>query len=190
MVRYLAGTKNYTLRYDCAGDIYESVICAVDSDWAEGENCKSTSGFVYMVGGAALTWACTTQRSVAHSSCEAEYVALDDVAREIVSIHRQMQDFNVHLNRKDPVIVLEDNQSAQALAQGKKTHGRTKHIDVRYHYIRELIRDKVLQIVYQPSEWNPSDLFTKQLGRILFQRHVQTVLGHAPLNGTWRANRK
>jgi len=190
VVRYLAGTKNYTLRYDCAGDIYESVICAVDSDWAEGENCKSTSGFVYMVGGAALTWACTTQRSVAHSSCEAEYVALDDVAREIVSIHRQMQDFNVDLNRKDPVIVLEDNQSAQALAQGKKTHGRTKHIDVRYHYIRELIRDKVLQIVYQPSEWNPSDLFTKQLGRILFQRHVQTVLGHAPLNGTWRANRK
>jgi hypothetical protein len=166
------------------------VICAVDSDWAEGENCKSTSGFVYMVGGAALTWACTTQRSAAHSSCEAEYVALDDVAREIVSIHRQMQDFNVHLNRKDPVIVLENNQSAQALAQGKKTHGRTKHIDVRYHYIRELIRDKVLQIVYQPSEWNPSDLFTKQLGRILFQRHVQTVLGHAPLNGTWRANRK
>ena len=85
--------------------------------------------------------------------------------------------------RKSPIRILEDNQSAIALSQSKKTHGRTKHIDVRYHYVRELIRDKVVIVDYQPSENNPSDLFTKQLGSVLFEKHRETVMGHAPIQG-------
>ena len=80
-------------------------------------------------------------------------------------------------------IVLEDNQAAIFLSKSRKVHGRTKHIAVRYHYVRELIRDKELEVSYQPSEFNPADLFTKQLGIVLFVRHRQTVMGHALIQG-------
>ena len=184
VVRYLKGTQDLTLRYDCSvGDIYCTAVAASDSDWAEGEDCKSTSGNVYFLCGAALTWMCSTQRSVAHSSCEAEYVALDDMAREIVAIKQQMHDFRLDQKRTSPIIVLEDNQAAIFLSKSRKVHGRTKHIAVRYHYVRELIRDKELEVSYQPSEFNPADLFTKQLGIVLFVRHRETVMGHAPIQG-------
>ena len=183
VVRYLKGTSDKTLKYSCARDPYSTAVAASDSDWAEGEDSKSTSGNVYMMCEAALTWMCTTQRSVAHSSCEAEYVALDDMAREIVSIRQQIKEFRMDQVRRSPILVLEDNQSAIALAKSKKTHGRTKHIEVRYHYVRELIRDHVLTVDYQPSENNPADLFTKQLGSVLFVKHRETVMGHAPIQG-------
>ena len=184
VVRYLKGTQDLTLRYDCSvGDIYCTAVAASDSDWAEGEDCKSTSGNVYFLCGAALTWMCSTQRSVAHSSCEAEYVALDDMAREIVAIKQQMHDFRLDQKRTSPIVVLEDNQAAIFLSKSRKVHGRTKHIAVRYHYVRELIRDKELEVSYQPSELNPADLFTKQLGIVLFVRHRETVMGHAPIQG-------
>jgi len=73
-------------------------------------------------------------------------VALDDMAREIVSIRQQIKEFRMDQVRRSPILVLEDNQSAIALAKSKKTHGRTKHIEVRYHYVRELIRDQVLTV--------------------------------------------
>ena len=105
------------------------------------------------------------------------------MAREIVAIKQQMHDFRLDQKRTSPIIVLEDNQAAIFLSKSRKVHGRTKHIAVRYHYVRELIRDKELEVSYQPSEFNPADLFTKQLGIVLFVRHRETVMGHAPIQG-------
>ena len=182
VVRYLRGTSELGLLYHCAEDPSSTFYCAADSDWAGTEECVSTTANVAFVCGAAISWLCCTQRNVTHSSCESEYVSLDSMCREVEHLRMLFDSFNMPLTT--PTVILEDNQSAIALAASSVCHRRSKHIALRFHYIRQLIRDGVVVIQYHPTSWQPADLLTKNLGRVLFARHAQVVMGHAKLQGT------
>ena len=89
---------------------------------------------------------------------------------------------SLHFHVKQPVVILEDNQSAIAMTLGRSVYKRSKHINLRYHYIRQLIANGLIEVRYQPTELQPADLFTKALPHTLFKRHASVMMG----NSTYR----
>ena len=157
VLRYLKGTMNYGLKFVYSESFALSGYS--DSDWAGCVvSCKSTSGQIFRLGGCTISWRSKKQPIVALSSTEAEYVALCEASQETAWLRRLL--FDVGLVQSEPTIIYEDNQGAMALARNPKDHPRTKHIDVRYHYIRECIERKRVSVVYLPTADMVADTLT------------------------------
>lgn len=158
ILRYLLYTKKYCLKYintDC------DLQGFVDSDWAsDAIDRKSYTGFCFVLSGSAISWQSRKQRTVSLSSTEAEYTALSEASREAVYLRKLIHEIT------DTLYVIDlycDNQSALKLALSNQSHNRSKHIDVRYHYIRDVVKYKCVKIKYIPSEDMPADILTKGL---------------------------
>jgi hypothetical protein len=138
------------------------VIGYTDADWASNLNGrKSISGYVYMLGGGAITWSSKKQPIVAQSSAEAEYIAEAHSGREALWLRRLIT--SLGFSQADPTLIYADNQAAIKLADGGQFHTRTKHIDVRYHFIRQLVEEKEIEYRYISMHLNLADIFTKAL---------------------------
>jgi hypothetical protein len=140
------------------------VKCYTDSDWASNpQDRKSVSGYIAHLGGAAIDWHSKRQPTVAKSSAEAEYVAAAVAGSEIVWLRRFLGD--IGHNRHESTALYVDNQSAIAMITGTRgTDERRKHIDVKHHYIKELVENGVINVKWIPSGENIADMFTKALG--------------------------
>ncbi|KAH9150574.1 hypothetical protein LEN26_004051 [Aphanomyces euteiches] len=164
IMRYVAGTMNYGLLYRGS----ELDLCGyTDSDYAANpDNRRSVSGYCTFVGKCLVSWASQTQRIVAQSTTEAEYIALAQAAKEVLF----MKTLNCELGNpiKTGSIIRVNNQPAMATASNPVNHSRTKHIDVRYHFVRERIQLEELKLEYVPSRDNVADLFTKPLVAAVF----------------------
>ena len=161
--RYLAGTQDYTLEY---GRKEEGLIAYADADWgSETTSRRSTSGFMIKLGGAAVSWTSKAQKTVALSSTEAEYMSLSDTSRQLVWTRSLMQEIGFKLG---PLPLCGDNQGAIFIASNAVQEKRTKHIDIRYHYIREVVEQRQIDLFFIPTEENPADMFTKNLARDKF----------------------
>ena len=102
------------------------------------------------------------------------------IGRDIEYLAQLWDDLRLGINT--PITVLEDNESAIGMTVGLIQHKRSKHIALRYHYIRQLVGERqLLRLRFQPTHLNPADLMTKPLGRILFARHASVVMGHKPI---------
>lgn len=156
--RYLRGTTDYKLRYSKSknGDI----IAYSDSDWASDvDKRRSCSGFVITMSGGAICWSSKRQPIVALSSTEAEYIALSATACETIWL---IQLANELKQRKDGKAIIHcDNQSAIKLSLSDAYRPRTKHIDIRHHFVRELIDAKTIEIVYISTNQMAADSLTK-----------------------------
>jgi hypothetical protein len=178
-LRYVLESGEYRLTYRKNGD---SLIGACDASWADiVENGKSTTGVVFMYRGAAIVWWSQTQKCVTHSSTESELVALDSAVREFEYIRKIMGEFN--MKAPAPTTILEDNVSCIRLADPVRNviHQRTKHVNVRYFYVRDLVREGRVRIAHQHTDHQPADLLTKQLGNMKHARFTAYVLGLTPL---------
>ena len=145
-----------------------------DSDFAgDTETRKSVSGFVIYLCGAAISWRSKGQKSVSLSSTEAEYMAISEVAMEILYIEGILKFLDQKL--KYPIIVHVDNIGAVYLSKNATTGNRTKHIDTRYHFVREYIEDGIVKVVFVRSEKNDADLFTKNLNGETFKKHSKSI---------------
>jgi len=133
VLRYLKGTVNLALKYNQTES--RALVGFSDADWAgDQDDRRSTTGNVFLLGGGAVSWLSKKQSTVALSTAVAEYVALSQAAQECVWLRRLLSDLGMDAT---PVVILEDNQGAIAIAKNPVDHSRTKHIDFRYHYIRE-----------------------------------------------------
>ncbi len=103
---------------------------------------KSVSGCMFSLCGAPISWSSRKQTSVALSTAEAEYVALSSAAQEAVWLRRLASE--LRFKQSEPTVIFEDNQSAMAMSQNPQFHRKTKHIDIRYHFIREKVSEKDL----------------------------------------------
>ena len=122
---------------------------------------KSTSGVAYFLGGSIVTWLSQKQKVVALSSCEAEYIAAATAAGQGVWLGRLLGD---HTDKEAESVVLNvDNKSAIALCKNPVHHDRTKHIDIRYHYIRECVEESKIDINYVCTSDQLADILTKSL---------------------------
>ncbi len=141
----------------------------VDADWASDVNDhKSTSGFVFMLAGGAISWSSKKQGAVALSSTESEYIAGAHAAKEAIWLRQLLSNlgYGTHL----PTLLRIDNQSAITIAKNPEFHDRTKHIDIRYHYLRQKYESGEIALDYTPTHAQPADVLTKGLGR---EKHDQ-----------------
>jgi hypothetical protein len=117
------------------------------------------------------------QTTVALSSAEAEYMALAESAKEVIWLKGHMEFFGIPI--LSPITIFEDNQSAIAMAKNPVFHQRTKHIDTRYHFIRDLISNNLIQIKYCPTEEMIADILTKALPKSTFEGLQVLLNGYA-----------
>lgn len=108
-----------------------------------------------------MSWRSTKQSCVALSTAEAEYVALAAAAQEAIWLRRLLCDLNSHDN--SPITVYENNQAAIHLSKSYRNHPKTKHIDIKYHFIRDVIRNEDICVQYCPTDNMIADIFTKSL---------------------------
>ncbi|VVT54825.1 uncharacterized protein SAPINGB_P004281 [Magnusiomyces paraingens] len=162
----VAGTAELGLEYR-AQKVYKLVGYS-DADYAQDkQDRKSFTGYVFILSGGPITWACRKQVSPASSSVESEYMSLSDASKECFWINQLLSLCKIPIPL--PVTMFEDNQGCIALAQNPVFHRRTKHIDVRYHVVRHYIRSGVIHLEYLDTQVMLADMFTKNLGRVKFE---------------------
>ncbi|CAG4987165.1 unnamed protein product [Colias eurytheme] len=163
ILRYLCKTKSYGLMFSKDNCRLEGFV---DADWASNTlDRKSYTGFYFKFSGTVISYECKKQCTVALSSTEAEYMAIAEACKEAIYLRNLFSEIIV--NGFDYVITLyNDNQGAQKLTENPLFHKRTKHIDVRHHFVREAVAGNLIKIVYIPTSEMPADLLTKGLNRI------------------------
>jgi hypothetical protein len=118
--------------------------------------------------GGVVSWSSKRQATVALSTVEAEYVAMSRCAQQMVWMNSWLD--KVEIEHSFPKLIKGDNRGAIALTKNTRDHGKVKHIDIRHHYIRELLESGEISVEYVPSAENLADLFTKPLPRDLHHR--------------------
>ena len=150
--------------------------CLSDSDWAgDVDTRRSTTGYVVFAAGAPISWCSKLQSTVAISSMEAEYMAAFFAVQEVVWLKGVLSEMD--LGYGQPVPLLIDNQSAIRLAKNPMYHKRSKHIEIKWHWLREKVGEQnLVELVYVRSADNTADIFTKALGIELHTVHQSTVV--------------
>ena len=166
--RYLAGTKELALTY---GGEHFDLLGYTDADGASQEHRHAISGHAFLVDGGAVSWSSRKQELVTLSTAEAEYVAATHAAKEAIWLRRLVGDLFPFLLTR--TILYCDNQAALKLAMDDNYHARTKHISIRYHFIREVAASGVLKLVYCPTDDMTADILTKALPSYKVRYHVQ-----------------
>lgn len=170
--RYLAGTKDFCLQYSQTSAPFH---LQGFSDASYGDNVdshKSTSGFCFLLAGRAVSWSSRKQKSVALSSTESEYMALTKACTEAIWLRRLL--FDMGQPQKITEIYC-DNKSAITIVHSSKHHDRTKHIDIRFHYIKDQVSSGEINIVYVPTEDMTADIMTKGLYKGLHAKHTSSL---------------
>ena len=186
VLRYLAGTVHFGLTFSVHNEHIPPSIqpytlaCGLsDADWASDENDrKSISGYCFFFCNSLVSWSARKQRTVSTSSTESEYYALANTMKEAIWLKLFLTLTKLHTPHSFPLLC--DNQSARLIASSDSVSSRTKHIDVRYHFIREHVANGSFPLHWIPTSDMTADIFTKSLPTVLFQRHRDS-LGLLPL---------
>ena len=167
VLRYMKGTLNHGLVF--AAENHFSLYGYSDADWAGcAETRKSTSGQVFRLGNATVSWRSKKQSLVALSSTESEYVALSEAAQEAVWLRELFK--GIGFEQQSPTVLYEDNQGAIALSRNPKDHSRTKHIDIKFHYTRDQIENNILDVRDCLTSDMLADTLTKGLAKPAFTK--------------------
>ena len=146
------------------------VIAYCDANYASNKDTrKSVSGFAIFYMGALVSWKSKTQQCVTMSSTESEYVTMSMCVMEMDFVRQVIESAGFEV--KLPMKLYVDNVSAIELAKNFSTSGRTKHIDVRFHYIREMIEQGMLELVFVPTNSNTADILTKNVSMEKYKCH-------------------
>lgn len=167
MLRYLKGTRDWRLQL--GGEKAEELVAFSDSDWAGDKSTrKSTTGYVVFYGGGAVCWVSRRQSCVTLSTMEAEYVALAETCQEVVWLRRLLDDFGE--GKQQATLINEDNQGCLSFARSERSSKRSKHIETKHHFVRDLCDKGEVVLQYCPTDQMTADILTKPLG---FVKHRQ-----------------
>lgn len=172
IIRYIIGTVNFGLHYSFESNA--EIAGYSDADWAGNvDDRKSTSGGCFYVGNNMVAWHSKKQNSVSLSTAEAEYIAAGSCCTQLLWMKQMMCDYGL---KQGMLTVFCDNMSAISISKNPVQHSRTKHIDIRHHFIRDLVEDKILALEFISTEHQLADLFTKPLDQIRFE-HLRRSIG-------------
>lgn len=175
--KYLNYYPNLGTYYNCNNSMFE-LLGYTDADWGgDIVGRKSTSGFLYLLNNNIISWNSILQKTVALSSCEAEYMAFKEAIKEVIYLNNLIiyfNNFNNKVNIKTPIL-LTDSESALKLANNPEFHKRSKHIDITYHFIREAILDKKVDLIYINTKKQLADGFTKGLDNIKQKNFITSL---------------
>ena len=168
VLRYVRGSLAYGLSFSRSTTKVPKLIGYSDSSHNEDpDDGKSTTGHIFYLGDSPISWCSQKQDTVALSSCEAEFMAGTEAARQAIWLQDLLSE--VTGEPCETVLIRIDNQSAIALTRNPVFHGKSKHIHKRYHFIRECVENGQVEVEHVPGEEQKADILTKALGRIKFK---------------------
>jgi hypothetical protein len=156
--RYLKGTLDLWMTY---GEREENLTGWVDADGSQEEDRRAITGYAFLIDGGAVSWTSKQQELIVLSTTEGEYVAATHAAKEALWLRSLISE--VFGGTLEATTLFSDNQSAIALSKDHQYHARTKHIDIRYHFIRWVIENGSIRLIYCPTEDMVADTLTKPL---------------------------
>jgi transposase InsO family protein len=164
IIRYVHGTTDLGLWYSCESNVV--LVGYSDADWAGNvEDRKSTSGGCFYVGTNLVAWLSKKQASVSLSTAEAEYIAAGSCCTQLLWMKQMLSDFGMS---QGSMTIYCDNTSAINISKNPVQHSRTKHIDIRHHFIRDLVEENIVNLSHVPTERQKADIFTKPLDKNRF----------------------
>ena len=169
LLRYIKGTIHFDLKYTKSNDSL-NIVGYADSDFAAGVDRKSISGYCFRMNkeSALISWRSRKQRLVADSTCECEFVALAETTK--TGLFNSSFISELTQTPRITVIIFADNKSSIARAQNPSYSDATRHIDVKYHLVRDYVAQKLIEVHYVPSAENIADIFTKPLTAVQLTR--------------------
>eukprot|EP00253_Pinus_taeda_P031200 PITA_31200 len=171
--KYLQGTQNYGLWYPRGTDL--SLHAYTDGDW-EGsmDDRKSTSGGAFFIGPRLVSWFSKKESSIVLSTAKAEYVAAASCCTQLLWMMQTLQDLQITCT--PPISIFCDNTSAISISKNLVMHSKTKHIPIKYHFLREQVLQQKVKLEYVPSKEQIADILTKTLPRETFE-YLRQKLG-------------
>ena len=180
VMRYVKGTIDSKLHFTKCSTKMELVGYS-DADWASSvEDRRSTTGYYFQLNseGPAISWKSRKQQTVALSTCEAEYMALCETSQEAIYLERVFRDLMCDYDgNKVPVHIFGDNQGSLDLVKNPVKHNKSKHIDIRYHFIRDLCMSNAIELSHVASDNNIADIMTKPLPKSKYDKFRQAMFG-------------
>ena len=175
VMRYLYHTSKQAITYRRLGG-HTRMAVYVDSDWAGStDDRRSTSGYVIYLMGQIISWRAIKQKCIALSSMEAEYIALSEAMKEVVWMQRIIKECSQFGLTMGTPIVYCDSKAALTYAKNDIENQRNRHIDLRYHYVKDLVQRGEIELVHVSSKDNVADILTKPLARTRFEE-LRTAL--------------
>jgi hypothetical protein len=172
VLNYLSNSRSKGIRY------HGSKLCLhayTDSDWGSDKDTRrSTSGTIVLMAGGPVNWMSKLQPIVALSSMEAEYIAAFFAVQDIVWILQLLRDIGLQRSRPIPVHI--DNMSARQLAMNPVHHQRSKHIDIKYHWLRDQVAASRVVLIHTDTTDQRADFLTKSVSGVIFHKHVNCVM--------------
>jgi hypothetical protein len=178
VIKFVLDTKTMGLKMNpqMNTDISEwDIVVYTDSDWAGDKVTRiSVTGFIIFLLGVPIFWKSKGQKSVSLSSSEAEYYALSESAKEIKFIAQILLTMGIPVRL--PIVVRVDNVGAIFMSENTSAGSRTKHIDIRYHFVREFVENKFIKIIFVRTSENVSDGFTKNVTGDIYEKHCKEFI--------------
>jgi hypothetical protein len=172
LLKFVLDTKDYGLKIKPIVDEkmnWELTVFS-DSDWGgDKDNRHSVSGYVIFFMSVPILWRSKLQRTISLSSSEAEYYALSEAAKDVKFVAQILSSIGIEF--KQPIIINVDNVGAMFIAENASATSKTKHIDIRYHFVREFIMEGFMKIIFVKSEDNKADGFTKNVSGDIYEKH-------------------
>jgi len=178
VLKFVMDTEDYGLKIEPTIDDLTNwdIVMYTDSNYAGDKDTRiSVTGYVLFLCGVPIAWKSKAQKSVSLSSSEAEYVALSEAVKEIRFVYYLLTSFGINVIL--PIKVRVDNIGAIFMSENVTTSNRTKHVDIRYNYVREFVEDGFIEISFVRSEDNRADIFTKNVLKDILWRHNDTMIG-------------
>src|ERR1051325_2242319 len=165
ILKYVSGTYNYGMLYSHGCEPILSGYC--DADWAgSADDRKNTFGGCFFLGNNLVSWFSKKQNCVSLSTAEAEYIATGSSCSQMIWMAQMLTEYNV---TQDVMTLYCDNLSAINIFKNPIQHSRTKHIDIRHHFIRDLVEEKLIKLEHVATELQLADIFTKALDARQFE---------------------
>ena len=173
--RYLKGTAEFRLWYPRGPEL--TLTAYIDADWAgDTDDRKSISRGAFYLGNCLVSWLSKKQSSISLSTAEAEYIAAAACCTQVLWMKQTLHD--VHITFEDPILILYDHTSAISISKNPVMHSKTKHIPIKYHFVREQVLNKTIKLDYVGTKDQVADIFTKPLPKEAFE-YLRKKLGVA-----------
>ena len=168
VMRYIKGTLNFGILFPKPSQVQNMLIYYSNADWCgDGTDRISTTGCIFLFMEAPISWWSKKQSVVALSTCEAEYIVGSSAACQAVWLNSVMEEMGIELEK--PIKLLVDNKSTIDMAINPVSHGRSKHIETRFHYIRDQVNNGKLKLIHCPTQLQIADILTKPLKKERFK---------------------
>ena len=172
VLRYLVTTKNMKIKF--GSQPRSELVGYADANWAsDADTRRSTTGYLFTLNNSVVSWKSQRQHTVATSSTEAEYMALYSAVQEMIWLRRLLKDLKYIQDK--PTMIYQDNQGTIALAKNPTFHSRTKHIDIKYHFVRDKIKSSELVIEYKATQEMVADALTKPVSKVKIYDFIKQV---------------